>query len=620
MIPPDFIDDLLTRVDIVEIIDARVSLKKTGHNYTGLCPFHTEKSPSFSVNADKQFYYCFGCQASGSVIKFIMEFDRIDFIPAIEMLASRAGMEIPQDRNAESNEKQKKRKSIYEMLRLSSDFYCDQLRHHPQKESAVTYLKGRGLTGQVAKQFLIGFAPAGWDNLYGKLALTNEERGLLIDSGMVIEKIEEDKVYDRFRERIMFPIRDLRGRVIAFGGRIIGDGKPKYLNSPETPVFHKGRELYGLYEARQSNRKLEQLLVVEGYMDVVALAQHGVSYAVATLGTATTEDHLDRMYRMVSKVIFCFDGDTAGKNAAWKALNVALLHMKDGRSAKFLFVPDGEDPDSLIRKEGEDKFKWRLDQAKSLTDFFFEKLQEEVDVDTLEGKAHLSKLAIPLLMTIPVGVFRELMIDQLAKLTNLTSEKLLSLSGANDLKPKQNERKAFVKSAEEHPRAPFDVPPEALDRAEDDYYGYSGEDYPDHLPELSSALADKAIAFLLSQPELANQLSDGDIQGFETGRGCSLLLDLVRTILAEEIRSPVLLLVKYQARPEFSQLKQLAELEQLLDVSDVPLEFEGVIRALTVQISETSDSELRRQLLAKPLSMLDEAEKQQLRVLVQKLK
>ncbi|MFT5208820.1 MAG: DNA primase [Flavobacterium sp.] len=621
MIPPDFIDDLLTRTDIVEIIDARVSLKKTGQNHTGLCPFHTEKSPSFSVNADKQFYYCFGCQASGSAIKFVMEFDRLDFIPAIEMLAARVGMEIPQDRNAGSNEKQQKRKSIYETLRLSSEFYTDQLRHHSQKEVAVTYLKSRGLTGQIAKKFQIGFAPAGWDNLYGKLALTNEERRLLIDSGMVIEKAEEDKIYDRFRERIMFPIRDLRGRVIAFGGRIMGDGKPKYLNSPETPVFHKGRELYGLYEARQSNRKLAQLLVVEGYMDVVALAQNGVNYAVATLGTATTEDHLDRMYRMVSKIIFCFDGDIAGKNAAWKALNVTLLHMKDGRSAKFLFVPDGEDPDSLIRKEGEDKFKWRLDKAKSLADFFFEKLQEEVDVETIEGKAHLSKLAMPLLMKIPVGVFRELMIDQLAILTNLTSEKLLSLSGVDLTKPQLIERKIIVQRPEEYSNFPPDFPAENFDRGEVDYYGNEDDDYyPGQQSEVSSELANKAIAFILSQPELAYQLEDTDIQIFETGRGCALLLDVVRTILAEEIRSPVFLLVKYQSRPEFALLKQLAELEQLLGVSDVPAEFVGVIRALHAQISKNSDKELKRGLLAKPFSTLSESEKQQLRALIQKLK
>jgi len=609
VIPPDFIDEILTRIDIVEIIEARVALKKTGQNHTGLCPFHTEKSPSFSVNADKQFYYCFGCQASGSALKFIMEFDRIDFIPAVELLAARVGMEIPRDRNSFSDEKQQHRKSIYEILGLSAKFYDEQLRQHPQRDTAVSYLKARGLTGQIAKEFSIGFAPAGWDNLYSVLAKTNQERTLLIDSGMVVEKPEENKIYDRFRERIMFPIRDLRGRVIAFGGRIIGDGKPKYLNSPETPVFHKGRELYGLYEARKSSRKLDQLLVVEGYMDVVALAQNGINYAVATLGTATTEDHLDRMFRMVPKIIFCFDGDTAGKNAAWKALIVALMHMKDGRSARFLFVPDGEDPDSLIRKEGQDKFNWRLDQSKSLADFFYEKLQEEVDIASIEGKAHLSQLAMPLLMTIPVGVFRELMINQLASITNLTSEKLQSLAGAS-MRTKSSLKPIPKPALEEIPSAMPDIP------HGDDYAHYprdSEHDYPDQLTEGSSELARKAIGLLLAQPELATQLEDKEIQSFELGRGCTLLLDIVRTILAEEIGSSVFLLVKYQNRPEFAELKQLAEVEQLLGVSDIPAEFQGVIRALQEDRKRQSREELKRVLLAKPLSSLNNEEKQQLR-------
>ncbi|HJP49960.1 MAG TPA: DNA primase, partial [Pseudomonadales bacterium] len=324
LIPPDFIDDLLARTDIVEIIEARVSLKRTGQNYSGLCPFHTEKTPSFSVSAEKQFYYCFGCQATGSAIKFVMEFDRLDFIPAVELLAARAGLVVPQDRNQESSEKQQKRKSIYNVLEQSSVFYRDQLRQHTSRNIAVDYLKSRGLTGEIARDFGLGFAPPGWDNLYSLLAKTNHERQLLIDAGMVIKKdqvendgnIDDEKIYDRFRDRIMFPIRDLRGRVIAFGGRIVGDGKPKYLNSPETSVFHKSRELYGLYEARKRNRKLDNLLVVEGYMDVVALAQHEVNNSVATLGTATTSEHLDRIFRAVPTVTFCFDGDTAGKNAA----------------------------------------------------------------------------------------------------------------------------------------------------------------------------------------------------------------------------------------------------------------------------------------------------------------
>ncbi|MEX1237813.1 MAG: DNA primase, partial [Pseudomonadales bacterium] len=301
VIPQDFIDELLARTDIVEIVQQRVTLKKTGQNYSGLCPFHNEKTASFSVSADKQFYYCFGCQASGNALKFVMELDGLDFISAVESLSARVGLEVPRTGEQASPEQTEHRKSIYDMLAQCSEFYKDQLRQHSGRERAITYLKERGLTGEIARDFGLGFAPPGWDNLYTALAKTNHERDLLIESGMVIDNPEEEKTYDRFRDRIMFPIRDVRGRTIAFGGRIIGEGKPKYLNSPETPVFHKGRELYGLFEARKRNRKLERLMIVEGYMDVVALAQHDINYCVATLGTATSDEHIERMFRMVSR-------------------------------------------------------------------------------------------------------------------------------------------------------------------------------------------------------------------------------------------------------------------------------------------------------------------------------
>ncbi|HKI73485.1 MAG TPA: DNA primase, partial [Pseudomonadales bacterium] len=404
MIPPDFIDELLERTDIVEIVGQRVTLKKAGKDYTGLCPFHNEKSPSFSVSADKQFYYCFGCQASGTALKFIMEFDRLDFIAAVELLAGRVGMEVPRSDHVEAPERTEHRKSIYQILEQVATWYKEQLRHHASRERAVGYLKQRGLSGEVARDFGLGFAPPGWDNLYTALAKSNHERDLLIESGMVIVNDDGEKEHDRFRDRIMFPIRDIRGRVIAFGGRIIGDDKPKYLNSPETPVFHKGRELYGLYEARHHNRRLEQLMVVEGYMDVVALAQHEISYCVATLGTATSEAHVDRLFRLVPKLVFCFDGDDAGRNAAWKALTMTLPHMKDGRSARFLFLPDGEDPDSLVRKEGKAKFEARIAEAPRLEDVFYEKLGAEADTTSLEGKSAVAKLAMPLIAMIPEGV------------------------------------------------------------------------------------------------------------------------------------------------------------------------------------------------------------------------
>ena len=614
LIPPDFIDDLLARTDIVEIIEARVSLKRTGQNYSGLCPFHTEKTPSFSVSAEKQFYYCFGCQATGSAIKFVMEFDRLDFIPAVELLAARAGLVVPQDRNQESSEKQQKRKSIYNVLEQSSVFYRDQLRQHTSRNIAVDYLKSRGLTGEIARDFGLGFAPPGWDNLYSLLAKTNHERQLLIDAGMVIKKdqvendgnIDDEKIYDRFRDRIMFPIRDLRGRVIAFGGRIVGDGKPKYLNSPETSVFHKSRELYGLYEARKRNRKLDNLLVVEGYMDVVALAQHEVNNSVATLGTATTSEHLDRIFRAVPTVTFCFDGDTAGKNAAWKALLVSLAHMKDGRSARFLFVPDGEDPDSLIRAEGKDQFDWRLDRALHLPDFFFEKLQADVGNGSLDGKAQLSNVAMPLIMKIPGGVFRELMIVKLSEITNLSPEKLMELAGISDdfhagLSPDP-------RSAEIPP-----PPPEGWDGYSPDEYEDHYEDYSDDIGQESSELANRAISLLLRQPELVDQHAEEEYGKFESAVGCRLLFEIIRTIYAEEVRSPVLLLAKYQDRAEFSHLKQLAEQEQLLDVADLPDEYRGVIFRLERKLQKESQTMLKRRLLAKSFADLTDDEKQQLR-------
>ena len=430
MIAPEFIDELLARTDIVEVVQSRVVLKKTGQNYTGLCPFHKEKSPSFSVSQDKQFYYCFGCQASGSALKFLMEFERLEFLAAIEMLAGNAGMQVPQTSSQGSPERNERRKSIYNILEQAADFYQAQLKQHSHKAQAIDYLKARGVSGEIARDFGLGYAPPGWDNLYKDQAKTNLEHDLLIESGMVVHNKDEDKTYDRFRDRIMFPIRDIRGRVIAFGGRILGEGQPKYLNSPETPVFHKGRELYGLFEARKRTQKLTQLLVVEGYMDVVALAQNDINYAVATLGTATSGEHLERMFRLVSRLVFCFDGDNAGRNAACKALAVALPLMRDGRSARFLFLPDGEDPDSLVRKEGKDKFEWRLDQAQPLPDFFFNKLQADIDIKSLDGKAHLSNLAMPMINEIPSGVFKQLMIEQLSILTGLAADKLVAASAS----------------------------------------------------------------------------------------------------------------------------------------------------------------------------------------------
>ncbi|MGQ9425793.1 DNA primase [Gilvimarinus sp. F26214L] len=437
-IPQSFIDDLLDRVDIVELVDARVKLKKSGKNYSACCPFHDEKTPSFTVTQDKQFYYCFGCGASGNAIGFLMDYDRLSFPEAVEQLARLSGLEVPREqRQASSQElaRERDRKTIYSLLEAAASFYQQALRQHPAKGHAVGYLQRRGLSGEVARDFGLGFAPPGWDNLLRALGTEPDDQRLLIESGMLINRDDNHKLYDRFRDRIMFPIRDVRGRVIGFGGRVLGDGKPKYLNSPESPVFHKGEELYGLYEARQANSQLKRVMVVEGYMDVVALSQFGISYGVATLGTACREDHLKKAFKYTQEVVFCFDGDNAGRMAARRALENSLPVMTDGRQVRFLFLPDGEDPDTLVRQIGAKKFTHLIEHALPLEEFFFDALCEDLDVRSMEGRARLSKLAAPMLNRLPKGVYRELMFSSLAKRTGLEVHTLLELVEEVPLQP-----------------------------------------------------------------------------------------------------------------------------------------------------------------------------------------
>lgn len=428
MIPQSFIDNLLDRVDIVEVVDHRVKLKKTGKNYSACCPFHEEKTPSFTVSPDKQFYYCFGCGASGNALGFIMDYERLSFPESVEQLARVAGLEVPREVQTEAQAKREEEKrSIYTLLEKADEFYQAQLRQHPSKHMAINYLKGRGLDGKIAKEYGVGFAPPGWDNLLKALASNDEDKHLLIEGGMLIHHADEKKIYDRFRHRIMFPIRDTRGRVIGFGGRVLGDDKPKYLNSPETPVFHKGQELYGLYEARQAYRDLPRLLVVEGYMDVVSLAQFGIRYGVATLGTACGEDHLERAFKYTNEVVFCFDGDKAGRAAAHRALESSLASMKDGRLVKFLFLPEGEDPDTLVRQIGPEKFEHMIDLAVPLEDYLFDAVAEGINIRTMEGRASFSRRAAPFLERLPKGVFRELMFENLATRTGLSRSILQEL-------------------------------------------------------------------------------------------------------------------------------------------------------------------------------------------------
>ncbi len=419
LIPRQFIDDLLARADIVELIDGRVPLKKAGRNYQACCPFHTEKSPSFSVSQDKQFYHCFGCGEHGNAISFLMEFDRLDFPDAVDELASHYGMEVPKEENNLSPGEQLKQQKAYrqkqddyELMGKISSFYQQQLKTADDKDTAVNYLKGRGLTGEVVKRFGIGYISDNWDGMMNQFAHVNTTQQL-IDLGMAIPG-DKSRPYDRFRGRIMFPIHDKRGRVLGFGGRVLSDGTPKYLNSPETRIYHKGHELYGLYEAKQANKQLDRLVVVEGYMDVVALAQHGVNYAVASLGTATTSEQLQTLFRTVKEVICCYDGDRAGRDAAWRAMDNALPLIQDGYSLRFIFLPDGEDPDSLIRKQGQAAFEKIINQSKPLSEFLIEHLSAQVDLNSLEGKSKLVDLFQPYLNKLPDSLIKDGIITSLA--------------------------------------------------------------------------------------------------------------------------------------------------------------------------------------------------------------
>lgn len=417
-IPKQFIDELLLRADIVEVIDARVPLKKAGKDYKACCPFHEEKTASFTVSATKQFYHCFGCGAHGTAIGFLMEFEHMSFPEAVEELAGRVGLSLPKEVEA-TVERSDSAAGLLTVLEEAARYYRTQLKEAPR---AVAYLKGRGISGEIAAAFGLGYAPDGWDNVTRQLGKSSAEREVLIRAGLAIRK-DGGGCYDRFRDRVMFPIHDYRGRIVGFGGRIIDKGEPKYMNSPETPLFHKGRELYGLFRTRDSIRKTGRVIVVEGYMDVVGLAQSGVDIAVATLGTATTRDHLERLFRFVPEIVFCFDGDRAGREAAWRALDTVLPVLHEGRHASFMFLPEGEDPDTLVQKEGKEAFLARSRTALTVPDFLFKGLAEQVDMNRSSGRLQLAELAQPYLSKVPAGLLRDTMLDRL-KLSPAMHDKL----------------------------------------------------------------------------------------------------------------------------------------------------------------------------------------------------
>ena len=419
-IPSSFIDDLLNRIDIVEVIDSRVPLKKKGRDYWACCPFHNEKTSSFSVSQNKQFYYCFGCQQKGNAIGFLMDYDHMEFVEAIESLATMLGLDIPYEKGQAPTPSNKGSESIYDTLQQCADYYLLQLKQHPE---AIDYLKQRGISGETAKDFAIGYAPPGWNNLIG-------ERGPLTEAGMLIEK-DNGQYYDRFRHRIIFPIRDRRGRSIAFGGRVIAaEDNPKYLNSPESPVFHKGSEIYGLFELKKAVQHIDQIFITEGYMDVIALAEQGVKTAVATLGTAINNDQIEKLFRSCKNLVFCFDGDTAGRKAAWRSLEQCLTSLKEGRLARFLFLPDGQDPDSYIRQHGKQGFQEQANQAATLTEFLFATLLSECNVKSLEGKSQFLDRLRPYFVQIPLQSLKDQILGEVERqLSVQLDSRLLGILG-----------------------------------------------------------------------------------------------------------------------------------------------------------------------------------------------
>lgn len=613
LIPQGFIDDLLGRTDVVEVVGSRLKLKKTGKNHSALCPFHNEKSPSFSVSPDKQFYYCFGCGAGGNAISFLMDFERLDFPQAVEELARHAGVEVPREERSDHSTRRAPRQDspLYPVLENAAAYYRQQLRKHAQRSRAVDYLQARGLTGQIAKRYDIGFAPPGWNNLMGHLATDNTEEKVLIEAGLVVENPENARRYDRFRDRVVFPIRDSRGRVIGFGGRVLGDDKPKYLNSPETPVFHKGRELYGLYEARQQNRQLDDILVVEGYMDVIALAQHGVTNAVATLGTATSEEHLKRLFRIVNSVTFCFDGDSAGRQAAWRALQSCLPTLEDGRHVRFMFLPDGQDPDSLIHQEGQDAFRARMvQQAQPLTEYLLRHLSEEAPPTSLEGKAHLATLALPLIEQIPGSLLRRLLRQSLETLTGMDLDSLPA---------------PIVTTTAQHP-----VNDEPLHANYDSYYDTAPERSYEHSftrpsrsarrlpPNTGNAVESpvmSATRILLHHPHLASTAQQARQLANEGEEEAQLLIALLDALQKNPKLSTIELLARWHGTALGDQLNQLAEREWLLNIPSANLEqqFFDTIDRLTAR---QTDRKIQQLLDKSAHSALSPEEKQQLRDLL----
>ncbi len=578
LIPQHFIDDLIARADIIEVIGKRIQLKKAGREFKANCPFHDEKTPSFTVSPAKGFYHCFGCGAHGTALGFLMEYDHMSFVEAVESLAGSMGIEVPRD---ESQRPAHRYDELFELLAKVDRYYQANLRNN---DAAKVYLKARGIDGATAKRFGIGYASAGWSTVLDKFGKSNEMIERLLAVGLVIRK-DNTSHYDRFRDRIIFPIRDARGRCIGFGGRVIGDHEPKYLNSPETVLFHKGRELYGLYEARQAIRNIERLVVVEGYMDVVGLARHGIEFAVATLGTATSNDHLTRLFRLTEEVIFCFDGDSAGRAAAWRALETTLPQIREGRQIRFVFLPESQDPDSFVRDNGAKAFEGALAEGVPLSDFLVQELALKVDMDSVDGRARLAELAKPLVQRIPQGVYRELLTERLAEAVRLSASKLGELF-SKDLETGRGQRSARgiagIRSAR---------------------------------PQLQSgvrkpSVVRRAITLLLNNPEAGQELDVEKLAGV-TKPGTDLLRELIETVQAEPNLTTAGILERWRNREEGRHLGKLAAVEVPDDEDfDASAELEESLDQLAAyRQRERMDNLVKKE----GLSSLSDAERAELR-------
>lgn len=568
-LPDAFIDDLLARTDIVEVVGTRVPLKRQGKEYSARCPFHDERSASFYVSPTKQFYHCFGCGAHGTAISFLMNYDRLDFLDAVDELAKRVGVEVPRDTRAQTQNDDGR--DLFAALEAAARFFRRQLQ---ASDKARAYFASRGVDAGTMERFQLGYAPDGYSALKDALG-TDERRMKLLDRAGLFSKNDRGHVYDKFRDRVMFPIFDRRGRPIAFGGRVMArDDGPKYLNSPETALFHKGRELYGLWQVRQAHQKIARLIVVEGYMDVVSLFQFGVTEAVATLGTATTPDHAELLFRNAPDVYFCFDGDNAGRKAAWRALESVLPRMKDGRQAFFLFLPDGEDPDTIVRKEGKDAFDARLKDAVPLSQFFFDELSREINLSTLDGRARLAEHARPMLAQIPDGAFGDLMKQELARLTGIgATASATAMPSAPPVMPRRNAAPAQKRS-----------------------------------------LVRSAIVILLQQPALAQKIAPPFHFAELRQPGVPLLLELIELVHARPDLSTGALLEHFAEREELAALQKLAVQQIPGDDASWTTELLDAV----VQLERQTVQQRIDELLAKQRgSGLDETDKYELRALLQ---